>query len=153
MNETVPVMDFTKVEIDGILPQRPPFVMLSRLVSFDFQKTVTEFDIPGDCLFLDDDGRSLLPEGIIENIAQTCAARIGFMNKYIYHRPINIGYIAVVNDFTLSSKPQAGQRIRTVIEVTDSIMNMTVVNATVSAGDESLAQGRMNVIVDESVSI
>ena len=81
--------DFTKVDVKGILPQREPYLMVSRLLSYSNEKTVVEYVVADDCVFCED-GR-LQGEGLVEVVAQACAARIGFISRYILHRPVNIG--------------------------------------------------------------
>lgn len=44
---------------------------------------------------------------MIENIAQTCAARIGYVNKYILKKGIQIGVIAAVRDLKFLAHPKA----------------------------------------------
>ncbi len=59
----------------SLIPQRPPFVMIDRLVSSDADIIKTSFKITGDNIFVTD-GRFREP-GLLENIAQTAAARAG----------------------------------------------------------------------------
>lgn len=39
-------MEFEKIDILDLLPQRPPFVLIDRLVHFDEHCTVTRFTVP-----------------------------------------------------------------------------------------------------------
>ena len=76
------------IDIHTLLPQQEPFVMIDTLVAFDELTTVTETTINERRMFVAD---SVMSEaGIIENIAQTCAARIGYVNKYILKEDIKI---------------------------------------------------------------
>ena len=143
--------DFSKVEIGGILPQRVPFVMVSRLVSFSYPRTVTEFDVAGENAFIQDG--KLLREGLIENVAQTCAARIGFINKYILHKPVNIGYVCAVNDFRIYAGPKEGDTLVTTIDVTSEFGTILVVSAEVRSGEEIVAEGSMTIALDESRTV
>ena len=82
MNTEQPTEEFLRgIDIHELLPQQEPFVMISSLVRFDMQTTVTETIVSADNMFVED-GVFTAP-GIVENIAQTCAARIGYVNKYI----------------------------------------------------------------------
>ena len=143
--------DFSKVEIGGILPQRVPFVMVSRLVSFSYPRTVTEFDVAGENAFIQDG--KLLREGLIENVAQTCAARIGFINKYILHKPVNIGYVCAVNDFRISRSPRIGETLVTTIDVTSEFGTILVVSAEVCSDTGIIAEGSMTIALDESRTV
>ena len=66
------------IALKELIPQRPPFVMIDRLVSSDKVYSVTELEVRSDNLFVDN-GR-MSASGLVENIAQTCAARIGYIN-------------------------------------------------------------------------
>ena len=78
--------DFASVDISEILPQRRPFVMVSGLKTFSMEETVTWFKVGGINTFMD--GDLLEAEGLLENVAQSCALRIGFINKYILRSEI-----------------------------------------------------------------
>ena len=69
------------IDIHQLLPQQEPFVMVSSLVHIDKVRTTTELVIDEDNLFVDN--RRFSTEGVVENIAQTCAARIGYVNQYV----------------------------------------------------------------------
>ena len=62
--------------------------MISRLTHFDMVRTVTETEVSAQNIFVEE-GR-FSASGLIENIAQTCAARIGYVNKYILKKGIQI---------------------------------------------------------------
>ncbi|MDR2814115.1 MAG: pseudouridylate synthase, partial [Prevotellaceae bacterium] len=66
-------MKFEDVSILELLPQRPPFVMVDTLLYCDREVTVTSLLVRDGNIFCDN-GR-LTEAGVIENIAQTCAAR------------------------------------------------------------------------------
>ena len=101
----------SSIDIHELLPQQEPFVMVGRLIEFDMRRTVTETDIIAQNIFVED-GR-LSASGLMENIAQTCAARIGYINKYILKKGIQIGYIGAIRNLEILSLPQVGDTIRT----------------------------------------
>ena len=72
------------IDIHELLPQQEPFVLVDRLTWFDEQRTTTEFTVREDHLMVED-GR-LMTCALAENMAQTCAARLGYVNKYILYR-------------------------------------------------------------------
>lgn len=72
------------VNIEELLPQRRPFVMVGRLLSIDNNRITTALEVKAENIFATD---GLLTEpGIIENIAQTVATRMGYINKYVQSR-------------------------------------------------------------------
>lgn len=74
------------IDIHTLLPQQEPFVMIGTLTAFTERTIATETVVRADNLFVVD-GQLSAP-GLIENIAQTCAARIGYANVYIYIRKV-----------------------------------------------------------------
>ena len=129
------------LDIHAVLPQQEPFVMVGRLVRFALDSSTTETLVGEDCLFVKDGCFS--PCGILENIAQTCAARIGFYNKYILERDVQIGYIGAVRDFTVTRVAKAGSLLTTTVDVIEEIFGMTLAEATVRCGDTVIATGRV----------
>ena len=83
------------IDVLTLLPQRPPFVMIDRLIHFDEVVTTTQLEVRPDNLFMEADG--LLNNcALVENIAQTCAARMGYINQYIYKERVRLGFIGSI---------------------------------------------------------
>ena len=125
------------IDIHELLPQQEPFVMIGCLTQIDEVRTVTETVISPQNIFVDDGQFSA--SGLIENIAQSCAARIGFVNKYILHNGIQIGVIGAVKNFQVVSLPKAGQTINTTVDTVSEVFGMTLAKATVTFEGEVLA--------------
>ena len=66
----------TDLDILDLLPQRPPFIMVDKLTYFDLQSAKTVFTVHADNLFCVEG--AMEEAGLVENIAQTCAAHTGF---------------------------------------------------------------------------
>ena len=149
MNTEQPTEEFLRgIDIHELLPQQEPFVMISSLVRFDMQTTVTETVVLADNLFVED-GVFTAP-GIVENIAQTCAARIGYVNKYILKKGIQLGFIGAIRDLKVKDLPKVGDRITTSISVIDSVFGMTLVDAVVMNNGAEVASAQMKIAVKES---
>lgn len=141
-------MDFESIDIHELLPQREPMVMVGRLRHFDMERTVTETLVRDDSIFTEQG--VFTPSGVIENIAQTCAARIGYINKYILRKGIQIGFIGAVRNLTIHRCPRAGETIETTILTVQEVFGMTLVSATVRSGDETIAECEMKIAVSEA---
>ena len=72
-------MNLRDIPITSLIPQRPPFVMVDSVLTCEETDSVTEFKVREDNIFLDD--MALSPAGIIENMTQSCAARMGCINR------------------------------------------------------------------------
>lgn len=135
------------IDIHTLLPQQEPFVMIGTLTAFTERTIATETVVRADNLFVVD-GQLSAP-GLIENIAQTCAARIGYANVYIYKKGVQIGYIGAINNLTMHALPQVGDVLTTVVEVIEEVFGVTLARATVSCGSTLLVETRMKMAVKE----
>lgn len=135
------------IDIHELLPQQEPFVMVGRLVGFDEKTTVTETEIQADNIFVDD-GR-FSASGLIENIAQTCAARIGFVNKYILKKGIQLGFIGAIRNLEITELPEVGSLIETRVEVLEDVFGMTLANAVVTCSGKTLVTTEIKIAIKE----
>ncbi len=137
-----------EIDIKEILPQREPVLMVSRLASYTETVAVSELDLTDDNIFVGEDGL-FTAEGLTENIAQTCAAKIGYYHKYILGEPVRIGFIGAVKGLEFHSYPAAGQTIVTHVETLQEIFGVTLVKAEVhDAEGNLLAEGTMKIALD-----
>lgn len=134
-----------QIDIHELLPQQEPFVMVSTLVFFSRTLTATETAIKAENIFVD--GGRLSASGVMENIAQTCAARIGYVNKYILKKGIQLGFIGAVRGFEVLRLPKVGETITTRVEVREEVFGMTLADAVVKVGDEVLVRTEMKIAV------
>ena len=134
--------EFEDIVLEELIPQRPPFVMIDKLFSFDNTFTVTQLEVRADNIFCKDG--KLSAEGLMENIAQTCAARTGYINL-ISKKAVKIGVIGAVSNFEVVRTPKVGERIFTTIEVLEELFQITLVKAVVRCGDETIVQANMKV--------
>lgn len=139
--------NLSEIDVLTLLPQRPPFVMIDRLAHFDPVRTVTEFTVSADCLFFSD-GR-LDPCAMVENIAQTCAARMGFLNQYVYCEKVKLGFIGGIKNLSVFRAPRLGEKITTTITVVEEVMKLTLVEATVMSGEETIATAEMKIALSD----
>lgn len=131
-----------------LLPQRPPFLMVDHLLSYEASVSRSSFLIRPDNLFVEG---TFTAAGIVEHIAQTCAARIGYYNKYILHRPVVIGYIAAIRRLDVHRQPGVGEELLTQIEELGSAFGMTLVRAEVRTSlGELIADGELKIALSES---
>ncbi len=138
-------MNFTEIDVHTLLPQQEPFVMIHQLISYDEVRTVTSFTVTEDHLYYEDG--TLNAYALIENIAQTCAARMGYINQYINNEKVSIGFIGAVRNLVIKRKPRLGETLTTTIEVVEEILKLTLVNAEIKVGDETIVTAEMKVAV------
>ena len=135
-------MDFINIPIQQLIPQRSPFLMVDRVISCDEVDAITEFTILEDNILLDN--KKLSAAGIIENMAQSCAARMGCVDL-LHGEPIKIGYIGDVRDAVIVILPLCGETLRTEIHVLEDILNLLLAEVRVSVNNETVATARIKV--------
>ena len=140
-------MEFEEIDILGILPQRPPFVMVDKLLFCDKETTKTAFTVREDNIFVENG--CLSASGLIENIAQTCAARIGYINKYIRNETVKIGFIGAIRNQDIIRQPIVGETLVTQIEAIEEVFQMTLVNASVNIDNEMITSCEMKIALTD----
>ena len=135
------------IDVHTLLPQQEPFVMIDTLVGFDGTTVITETTIK-DVNLLVEDG-VFTTAGMTENIAQTCAARIGYYNKYILRKGIQIGVIGAVRKMHVSKHPRVGDTIRTSVVVVQALLGMTLANASITLNGQTLVDAQIKLAVKE----
>lgn len=133
------------VAVHGILPQQEPFVMIDKLVHFEMNTSTTETMVKETNIFVDDGCFSA--SGMMENIAQTCAARIGFYNKYILHNEVQIGFIGAISKYMIHKLPKVGQMISTKVDILEEIFGMTLAQATITCDGEVIVTAEVKLAV------
>jgi 3-hydroxymyristoyl/3-hydroxydecanoyl-(acyl carrier protein) dehydratase len=131
-----------KESITEIIPQRPPMVMIDNLIVCDENYTETTFYIDGNNVFAKEGYFS--EPGLVENIAQTAAARIGYLCKQAKVE-VPIGYIAAVKNLQIHFIPPVNTTITTQIKVTHQVLDITVINGTVTVDDKLAAECEMKI--------
>ena len=138
---------FAEIAAREILPQREPFVFVDRLVRYDERESVTVFTVPADHLLVADG--YLTAPGILENMAQSSAARIGYLCKFILHVPVRIGYIGAIRKFRVYRLPAVGETLTTTIIFREDVFGITLTDAEVRVGDDLIAEASLKTALGE----
>lgn len=138
--------EFERIDIHTLLPQQEPFVMIDRLVHYDPVRTVTTLEVRPDHIFADDGHLSVA--GLNENIAQTCAARMGYISRSSGER-VKIGVIGAITGFSVNRTPLVGEVLTTTIEVKQEVFQVTLVHATVTVGTEVIAETDLKIALQD----
>ena len=139
----------SEVDILELIPQRPPFIMVDRLLHFDRIVTTAEFAVREDNIFLE--GDELQPEGLVENIAQTCAARIGYVNL-MNKESVRLEFIGAVRNLSILGTPKIGETIETTITVKEEIFQMTLVDAEIRLNGSVIVNAEMKIALSDIVA-
>jgi 3-hydroxyacyl-[acyl-carrier-protein] dehydratase len=134
----------TKNEIEQYIPQRSPIVMIHELAEASEERAVTHLHISTENVFVREG--FLLEPGMVENIAQTAAAQVGYIFKQT-NLPIPIGYIAGIKDLVVHGQPPVGSTITTTVKVMNQVLDVTLVEGLIHLDDKLLARCEMRIFV------
>ena len=133
-------------DIQSLIPQRPPFVMVDQLLSFTETTAHGGFRIKADNIFLEN-GEFKEP-GLLENIAQTAAARAGYISKK-ENKPVATGYIAAVKNLEIYSFPKIGDELITEITIENQIFDVTLISGKITCNESLVAQCKMKIFINQ----
>lgn len=132
------------IHAQDYIPQRPPIVMIDNILKSEDDVFVTDLQIRPDNIFVEN-GR-LRETGLMENIAQTSAARVGFCAGGVN---VPIGVIGGINQFQLHFLPKVGQTLVTTIHVVAGVGSALVVDSTVTCEEHVVATCTMKVFITQ----
>lgn len=128
-----------------LIPQKFPFVLISSLVEVTEKSGISKFTFD-DAHVLCRSGK-LTSAGLMENIAQTAAAKTGY-EYFLKGKKIPVGFIGDVRDFVFIKQPKVGEEIVTEITITHEIFDVTVVSGSVTLNGEEIASCNMKIFVE-----
>lgn len=128
-------------DVTSLIPQRPPILMVDRFECGDEEACTTELDIREDNMFLS--GGRMSAEGIVEHIAQTAAAYIGYRRKQA-GEDVNLGFIGDIKKCVVSeTMPTVGQTVKTAMKVVSQVGGITMIAAESKVEDRTVLSCRM----------
>lgn len=135
-----------KDRITELIPQRKPMLMINELLYSDESKTVTSFKIEESNIFICE-GR-LSEYGLIENIAQTAAARTGYIAMET-GGAVPVGFIAGIKDLKIFGLPEISDVITTEITIVDHVLGMTIITGQIICNEKILASSEMRIFLEQ----
>ncbi len=136
----------TGKELQKLLPQAPPMLMIDTLVKSDDKNTITNLLIKEDNIFCNKN--KFREAGLIENMAQTAAARSGYEAKR-KNIPVKTGYITSIKKLTINYLPKVNETLVTEVIQKTEIGNITVISANIKSNNKEVANCDMTVILLE----
>jgi predicted hotdog family 3-hydroxylacyl-ACP dehydratase len=133
-------------DIQSLIPQKPPFVMVDKLLSVTQTATTTGFSIKADNIFVQD-GVFKEP-GLVENIAQTAAASAGYVS-HTENKPVLVGYIGAVNNLQVFALPKTGDELITEITTENQIFDVTLISGKITCNGQLIAQCKMKIFINQ----
>jgi hypothetical protein len=87
--------------------------------------------------------------GLVENIAQTAAARAGYISK-TGNKPVQVGYIGSVNNLQVKFLPKAGDELITEITIENQIFDVTLISGKIICNEKTAAQCSMKIFINQT---
>lgn len=139
----------TLIQGDNILdliPQRSPIVMIDKFYGIENNISYSGLTIDKNNIFFDNDHFS--EAGLIEHIAQSAAARIGYLCQQ-QQIPVPIGFIGSVDKMKFHSFPSAGDELKSEITVMQEVDIITLISAIVKVRENVIAECRMKIFINK----
>ena len=134
-------------KISELIPQRAPIIMVDEFLGMEGQNVSrSRLTVRADNIFVDN---GVMDEcGVIEHIAQSAAARIGYICREA-RKEVPLGYIGSVNDFHLLAHPKVDDTIETIIEVIQEVFNISLIEAHCCVDGNCIATCRMKIYLEQ----
>ncbi len=126
------------------IPQKPPMVMIDRVVSVAGQETVTSFIVRAGNVFCEDG--YLREPGLIENMAQTAAAGAGRKPGVESGKP-PLGFIGGIKNLHIYHLPHIGTELTTKVYVEHEVFDATVINAKIFSAETLIAECELKIFL------
>jgi len=134
------------INILSYIPQRAPFVMVDEIIHSGETKTSSKFLINAGNIFVE--AGFFKEPGLVENIAQTAAARAGYMAK-LENKPVLVGYIGAIKNLEIFFFPAAGDELITEITIENQIFDVTLITGKIVCNDKVAAQCEMKIFINQ----
>jgi predicted hotdog family 3-hydroxylacyl-ACP dehydratase len=135
--------------IERLLPQRPPMLLLDRLLSCTpSEGTADTLISPGNLFRLPDD--TLHAAAFFELMAQAYAAVHGYQNT-LAGKPVSIGYLAGITRAVVHGVARVGDRLLVTVRQTAVVQTFIRAEARISRNGETLAEGELTLFVPPAV--
>lgn len=135
--------------ISLLIPQKPPIEMVDKLWFNDDTTTISGFTFRDENIFCENG--YLKEPGLIENIAQTAALRVGYMVSQQTgdgeKSAPPIGYIGAIKNLHIVKLPKSGSDLLTTITIENVVFDVTIIKGVISQHDEVIAECEMKIFL------
>jgi len=135
-------------DIADLIPQKVPFVMIDQLNYSDDSTTTSTFTVRESNLFVTNGYFS--EPGLIENIAQTAAARAGYA-AITQNNPVPLGFIGAIKDLEIYELPLIGAELETEITLLHQVFEVAIISGIIRSAGKVLAQCEMKIVINPQI--
>jgi len=138
-------MPFTSINASELVPQKPPFVLVDKLLYADEKKSCCSFTVPEGNIFVDQGFYST--PGMVESMAQTAAAGTGYLFSR-ENKGVPVGFIGSVQKLEVTDWPPVNGEITMEISLLTNIMQVSLVAGMVKYKGRIMASCEMKIFVN-----
>ena len=120
--------------------------MVDKLLYSDDNSAKTSFRINNENVLVMDG--EFTEAGLMENIAQTAAARAGQL-AIMENKPIDVGYIGTVKNFEIFDLPKVSDELITEVHINNHVFDVAIITGVVKRDDIVVAQCEMNIFINK----
>jgi 3-hydroxymyristoyl/3-hydroxydecanoyl-(acyl carrier protein) dehydratase len=132
---------------ESLVPHRPPFLLVDRILEFSGQKGVLECVVRPDNIFLNGDG-TFPSLALVELMAQAAAAIMGY-SDLIEGKDIKMGFLVDIRQVRFTGQGFKGDTLIIRSEVLRTISGFSIVQGEVKRAGEIIANGTLKLWVKE----
>jgi 3-hydroxymyristoyl/3-hydroxydecanoyl-(acyl carrier protein) dehydratase len=133
-----------KVDIESLLPQKVPFVMVNTLLAYTAERIQAAYVIKPTDIFIEN--HHFNEAGIIEHMAQTVALHTGYQ-YFLKNEKAPVGYIGSISEVKIDRLPEVGDELITEVEILQEFMGITLVSASTTVNGELVGTGKMKTVL------
>lgn len=141
-NIQLPITD--KARLEALIPQKHPFVMVDKLLSFSENNLTAGIAVNPSNIFVKNN--QFQESGIIEHMAQSVALYTGYQ-YFLKNETPPTGYIGSVKNAEIFSLPQAGDELETHVKVLQEFAGVTLVNIVTFSNGKEIATAQMKTVI------
>lgn len=142
MENKLPISD--KDFVGNLIPQKFPFVMVDKLLSFSENEVVAGLTVSEDNIFVKTG--TFQESGLIEHMAQSVALFTGYQ-FYLKNEPAPTGYIGSIKSISITELPKLDVEIETTVNVLQEFMGVTLVDIVSRVNNKEIARGQMKTVL------
>ena len=135
-----------KEEVERLIPQKYPMAMVDGLLKNSETSTTSCLHIDKSNIFCSNG--YLQEAGLIENMAQTAALKSGY-EASLKKEKAAVGFIGSLKRIKIYKLPKDTDTLETTIDILHNLMNVSVIKAEVYCIGILMAEGEMNIFLQE----
>jgi 3-hydroxyacyl-[acyl-carrier-protein] dehydratase len=142
MEKFVPILDAEFV--GNLIPQKKPFVMVDKLISFKENELIAGITICENNILTQ--SKSFQESGLIEHMAQSVALYTGYQ-YYLKNELAPTGYIGSIKSVEIIRLPMLNEQVETTVSILQEFMGVTLVDIVSKVNNEIVCTSQMKTVL------